>query len=138
MEGYSLDRTAPPVAQNAHTDISDGVAERTQIFQSSRDINHRVLRDWTPSPFSSPKKRSRYDYEADDALEEEDEDGGMEIDPMEANLRTPVEDHSQRPVKPLRRTLFPDTSIISKLSTSQSHTLYVSHDTSHSENPFLE
>jgi len=137
MEGYSLDRTAPPVAQNAHADAGDNVAERAQIFQSSRDINHRVLRDWTPSPFSSPKKRTRYDYEADDALEEETEGEGMEIDPMEANLQTLAGDRSQRPVKPLRRSLFPDASLTSKPST-QNHTLYADHDTSRSENPFLE
>ena len=70
-------RVTPPTAQslyqNEHKDVGDGVAETAQIFQSSRDINHRVLRCWTPSPFSSPKKRSRYDYEVEDALEEEGE-----------------------------------------------------------------
>lgn len=136
MEGYSIDRTAPPLAQNAHADAADGVAEPAQIFQSSREINQRVLRDWIPSPFSSPKKRRRYDYEADDALEE-DEGEGMEIDPEEANLQTTAEDRSQRPVKPLRRTLFADVSVASKPSISQNHTLYADHDTSCSENPFL-
>lgn len=113
------------------------MAESAQIFQSSRDINHRVLRDWTPSPFSSPKKRCRGDYEADDALEEDKEDG-MEIDPDEADLRTPAKDHSQRPIKPLRRTLFLDAFIASKPFISQSHTLSAGDDVSRSENPFLE
>lgn len=124
------------MAQNVHADASDAVAEPTQIFESSRDINHRVLRDWAPSPFSSPKKRSRYDYEADDALEEEDE--GMEVDPMEANLQTPAKDHSQRAVKPLRRTLFFDAPMASKPFISRNHTLYAEHDTSRSGNPFIE
>ena len=135
MEGYSIDRVP---SQNARTDASDAVAEPTQIFQSSRDINHRVLRDWTPSPFSSPKKRNRYDYEAGDALEEETEGEGMEIDPMEANLQIPAKDRSQRAVKPLRRTLFFDASIASKPPISQNHTLYADHDTSRSRNPFIE
>jgi len=138
MEGYSIDPTAPLVAQNAHTDGSEGVAEPAHIFQSSRDINHRILRDWTPSPFSSPKKRSRYDYEAEDALEEEDEGEGMELDPGEVNLQTATQDHSQRPIKPLRRALFADTSIASKPPISQNQTLYTNHDSSRSENPFLE
>lgn len=139
MEGYSIDRTAPPMAQNAHTGASDGVAEPAhEIFLSSRDINHRVLRGWTPSPFSSPKKRNRYDYEADDALKEEDEIESMEIDPNEANPQIPAEDRSQRPVKPLRRTLFSDASTASKSSIFQNHTLYADHDASRSENPFLE
>lgn len=138
MEGYSIDRGAPLVVQDAHTAASDAVAEPTQIFQSSRDINHRVLRDWAPSPFSSPKKRSRYDYEADEALEEEDEGGGMEIDPMETNLQTPAGDILPRAVKPLRRTLFSDASIASKPPISQNHTLYADHDTSHPGNPFIE
>ena len=141
MEGYSIDRAAASsVAQNAQTDACDAVAEPTQIFQSSRDINHRVLRDWAPSPFSSPKKRSRYDYEADDALEEEEGDEGevMEIDPMEAGLQTTAKDRSQRAVKPLRRTLFPDASIAPKPPIYQNHTLYTDHDTSRSGNPFIE
>jgi len=135
MEGYSIDRTAPVVAQDAHTASSDGVAETEQIFQSSRDINHRVLGNSVPSPFSSPKKRSRYDYETEGALEEEDEGEGMEIDPREANLQTSAE--AQRPIKPLRRTLFTDTSIASKPSISQNQTMYANH-TSRSENPFIE
>lgn len=138
MEGYSITPTAPLVVRNAHTDASDGVAEPAQIFQSSRDINHRVLRSWTPSPFSSPKKRSRYDYEAEDALEEEDEVGEcMELDPGEPDLQTLAEDHSQRPVKPLRRALFSGASTPSKLPASQDQTLYTHHDSSRSENPFL-
>jgi len=137
MEGYSIDRTAPLVAQDAHTAASDGVAETAQIFQSSRDINHRVLGNWVPSPFSSPKKRSRYDYEAEDALGEEDEGEGMEIDPREANLQTPADDLSPRPIKPLRRTLFADASVASEPSISQNQTLYANH-TSRPENPFLE
>lgn len=133
MEGYSTDRAEP--YQNEHKDVGDGVAETAQIFQSSRDINHRVLRCWTPSPFSSPKKRSRYDYEVEDALEEEGEGDGMKIDPVEANLQSPAQDISQRPVKPLRRTLFADTS---KLSIPQNHVMCANHDNSFSENPFLE
>ena len=138
MEGYSIDPTAPLVAQNGHTHASEGVAEPAQIFQSSRDINHRVLRNWTPSPFSSPKKRSRYDYEADDALEEEDEGEGMEIDPGVPNPQTTAQDHSQRPIKPLRRTLFADASVPSKPPVSQNQDLYANNDSSRSENPFLD
>jgi len=138
MEGYSVDPTAPLVAQNGHTCASEGVAEPAQIFQSSRDINHRVLRNWTPSPFSSPKKRSRYDYEAEDALEEEDEGEGMEVDPGEPNPRTAAQDHPQRPIKPLRRALFADTSVASRPPISQNKTLYANNDSSRSENPFLE
>ena len=138
MEGYSIDRTAPPVAQNAHEDANDGVAEHTQIFQSSRDINHRVLGNWIPSPFSSPKKRNRYDYEAEDAVEEEAEGEGMEIDPGEANLPTLAEDNPHRPIKPLRRTLLADASIPSKPSVSQNKNLYANHGSSDAENPFLE
>lgn len=136
MEGYSIDRTAP--LQNEHTDPSDGVAEPAQIFQSSRDINHRVLRDWTPSPFSSPKKRSRYHYEVDDALEEEDLWESMEIDPAETPLQSSAEDISQRPIKPLRRTLFVGVSTTPKLPIRQNHDLGADHDSSCSENPFLE
>jgi len=139
MEGYSIDRTGPPVpTQSAPTDASDGVAGPAQIFQSSRDINHRLLRNWTPSPFSSPKKRTRYDYEAEDALEEEDEEEGMEVDPGEANPQTPIRNHSHRPIKPLRRTLFVDASVASESSVSQDQTSYAYHDVSRSENPFLE
>ena len=139
-EGYSIDRTVPLVAQNpARADAGDGVADQAQIFQSSRDINHRVLRHWTPSPFSSPKKRTRCDYEAEDALEGEDEGGDMDIDSREADPQlTPAEAHSRRPIKPLRRTLFADTSIISKPPTSQNQTLGAHHDGSRSENPFIE
>jgi hypothetical protein len=137
MEGYSVDRAASLANQNAHTDASDAVAEPTQIFQSARDINHRVLNGLAPSPFSSPKKRSRYNYEADDALEEE-EGEDMEIDPMEVNLQTPAKDRSQRAVKPLRRTLFFDASIASKPPISQNRTSYAGHDTSRSGNPFIE
>ena len=133
MEGYSIDRAEPH--QNEQKDVGDGVAETAQIFQSSRDINHRVLRCWTPSPFSSPKKRSRHDYEVEDALEEEGEGEGMEIDPVEANLQSLAQDISQRPVKPLRRTLFADTS---KASIPQNHIMRANHDNSCSENPFLE
>jgi len=138
MEGYSIDPTAPPTTLNAHTDVSEGVAEPARIFQSSRDINHRVLRNWTPSPFSSPKKRNRCDYEAEDALEEEDEAEGMEVDLGETNPQTTAQDHSQRPIKPLRRALFADTSIASKPPISQNQPLYAHHDSSNSENPFLE
>ena len=138
MEGYSIDPTAPLVAQNGHTSASEGVAEPAQIFQSSRDINHRVLRNWTPSPFSSPKKRNRYDYEAEDALEEEAEGEGMEVDPGESNPQTTAQDNSQRPIKPLRRALFADPSVASRPSVSQNQTLYANNDSSRSENPFLE
>ncbi|KAF9651159.1 hypothetical protein BDM02DRAFT_3184868 [Thelephora ganbajun] len=139
MEGYFIDRTASLVAQDAHTDANGGAATAAaQIFQSSRDISHRVLRNCTPSSFSSPNKRTRYDYEAEDALEEEDEGEGMEIDPGEANPQTLAEDTPQRPIKPLRRTLFADASIASKSSISQNHTLYADHDNSRSENPFFE
>lgn len=131
MEGYSIER-------HARTDASDGVAEPAQIFQSSRDINSRVLRDWTPSPFSSPKKRTRHDYEAEDALEEEEEGEGMEVDPGGADPPTPVADHSQRPIKPLRRTLFVDASVAPKAPISQNQTFCAHDDSSHSENPFLE
>lgn len=134
MEGYSVDRTAP---QNMHTDVGDGVAEPAQIFQSSRDINYRVLGNWTPSPFSSPKKRSRYDYEAECALEEEEEDV-MEIDPGETNPQTPVENQSRRPIKPLRRTLFADSPVASKPSIPENQTACAHRDSSRSENPFLE
>lgn len=139
MEGYSVDRTAPLMAQNAHTDARVSVAGPAEIFQSSRDINDRVLKDWTPSPFSSPKKRSRYNYEADDAPEEEEEEGGMEIDLEGANLQTLVEDRSQRPIKPLRRTLFADASTASKPSIPRDHVSYADHvhDASGLENPFL-
>ena len=131
MEGYSVDRTAP---QNAHPDASDAVAEPAQIFQSSRDINHRVLGNWIPSPFSSPKKRTRCDYEAECALEEEDEGEDMEIDPGEPNLQQSLaENQSQRPIKPLRRTLF-----ASKSPNPQDQAPYTPHDGSQSENPFLE
>jgi hypothetical protein len=97
-----------------------------------------VLNNWTPSPFSSPKKRSRYDYETEDALEEEVGGERMEIDSGEANPQTPAKDHSQRPTKPLRRTLFANASIASKSSISQGQTLHAHHDSSQSENPFLE
>jgi hypothetical protein len=137
MEGYTIDRTAPLVAQDAHAGASDDVAEPAQIFRSSREINHRVLKDWTPSPFSSPKKRSRYDYEVEDALVEEDEGTGMEVDPVEANPQSPTQDILQRPIKPLRRTLFADASAASKLPIPQGHTLCADNDSSHSENPFL-
>lgn len=136
MEGYSIDRTAS--LQGEHIDIGSDVAEPAQIFQSSREINHRVLRNWTPSPFSSPKKRSRYDYEAEGALEEEDEGEGMEIDPVEPNPQGPAEDVPQRPIKPLRRTLFPETCIAPKPFISKSHLLCADQDSSHSDNPFLE
>ena len=127
------------MARNAHTDACDGVAEPTQIFQSSRDINHRVLGNWTPSPFSSPKKRCRYDYEAESALEEEDEEEGMKIDPGEANFQQTLAENSfQRPIKPLRRTLFVGVSITSKPPVSQNQIPYAHHDNLHSENPFLE
>lgn len=138
MEGYSIDPTAPLVVQGAHTDGSEGVAEPAQIFQSSREINHRVLRDWTPSPFSSPKKRNRHDYEAEDALEEEDVGDGMEIDPGQTNLQTTPQDRPQRPIKPLRRALFANTSIAPKPPIPQNEPLYANHDSSCSENPFLE
>lgn len=134
MEGYTIDRTAPP--QGARAETSENVAELGQIFQSSRDINQRLLKDWTPSPFSSPKKRSRCDYEIEDALEE-DLAEDMEIDPEEANPQNPAEDTPQRPIKPLRRTLFAGASM-TKLSVSQSHALCPDHDDSCSENPFLE
>ena len=136
MEGYSIDRTAP--LQNEHTDPGDGVAEPAQIFQSSRDINRQVLRNWTPSPFSSPKKRSRHHYEADDALEEEGVGENMEIDPIETNLQNSAEDISQRTIKPLRRTLFADVAITSKPSVLHTQPLCLGHDNSCSENPFLE
>lgn len=136
MEGYSIDRTAP--LQNENTDPRDGVAEPAQIFLSSRDINHRVLRHWTPSPFSSPKKRNRYHYEADDALEEEDLGENMEIDPVETNLQPSAEDISQRLIKPLRRTLFADVYTTPKLSIPQNSAPCVDYDDSRSENPFLE
>lgn len=136
MEGYSIDRTAS--IQNEHTDPGDGVAEPAQIFQSSRDINHRVLRDWTPSPFSSPKKRNRYNYEVDDALEEEDLGESMEIDPIGTNPQNSAENISQRPIKPLRRTLFVGVSTPSKPSIPQNHAPYVDHGNSRPENPFLE
>ena len=138
MEGYSVDRTASVVAQGAHTDARDPVADSGQIFQSARDINHRVLKDWTPSPFSSPKKRTRCDYEAGDALEQEDGDVSMEIDPEGANLQTSTEGYSQRPVKPLRRTLFPGASTTPRPSISQNLALHADYCTSRSENPFLE
>jgi hypothetical protein len=137
MEGYSIDRTAPP-QEDEHTDPGDGVAEPAQIFLSSRDINHRVLRHWTPSPFSSPKKRNRHHYEADEALEEEDLGESMEIDPVETNLQNLAEDISQRLIKPLRRTLFVDVSIAPKLPVPQTHSPCAGRDGSHSENPFLE
>jgi len=138
MEGYSTDPTAPLVAQNGHTYASEGVAEAAQIFQSSRDINHRVLRNWTPSPFSSPKKRNRYDYEAEDALEEEDEGECMEVDPGDPDPQPAAQDHSQRPIKPLRRALFVDASVTSKPPVSQNQGPYAHNDGSRSENPFLE
>ena len=128
LEGYSVDRTAP--IRNGQTDVVNDVEKQTQIFQSSRDINHRVLRNWTPSPFSSPKKRTRCDYE----VEEEDERDDMEIDPVDVTLQNPAESILQRPIKPLRRTLF--TSTASKPSLSQNR---ADHDTSsRSENPFFE
>lgn len=136
MEGYSIDRTAP--LQNEHADPDDGVAEPAQIFQSSRDINHQVLRNWTPSPFSSPKKRTRYHYEVEEALEEEDPGENMEVDPVETNPQTSAEDISQRAIKPLRRTLFTGVSVSSKPSIPRNHALCVDHDNSRSENPFLE
>ena len=136
MEGYSIDRTTP--LQDEHPDAGDGVAEQTQIFQSSRDINHRVLRDWTPSPFSSPKKRSRHHYEVDEVLEEEDLGESMEIDPIETKLQSSAKDISQRPIKPLRRTLFSGVPTASKRSIPQDHALGVDHNDSRSENPFLE
>lgn len=138
MEGYSVDRTAPVVVQGTHIAARDPVADSGQIFQSARDINHRLLKDWTPSPFSSPKKRTRYDYEAGDALEDEDGDVNMEIDPKGTNLQTRREDYSQRPIKPLRRTLFSDTFTIPKPTISQNRVLHADHSTSRSENPFLE
>lgn len=136
MEGYSIDRSAP--LQMEHTDTGDDVAEPAQIFQSSRDINYRVLKNWNPSPFSSPKKRSRYHYEVDGALEEEDLVESMDIDPIETNLQSSAEGISQRPMKPLRRTLFAGVPVTSKPSIPDKSTLCVDHDNSHSENPFLE
>lgn len=137
MEGYSVDRTASVVAQDVHTAARDPVADSGEIFQSARDINHRVLKDWTPSPFSSPKKRTRYDYEAGDAFEEEDDDASMEIDPKETNLQTRTGNYSQRPVKPLRRTLFSDASATPKPSISQNLVLHTDYGASSSEHPFL-
>ncbi|KAF9780196.1 hypothetical protein BJ322DRAFT_1112865 [Thelephora terrestris] len=123
MEGYSTDRAE--LLQDERADLGGGVAETAQIFQSSRDINRRVLRHWTPSPFSSPKKRSRYDYEVEEALEEEGEGEEMEIDHLVANLQSLAEGISHRPMKPLRRTLFTDTS---KPIIPQNHNMCTNHD----------
>ena len=116
------------------------MAEPAQIFQSSRDINHRVLKDWAPSPFSSPKKRSRYDYEAECVLEEGDEEESMEIDTTAegVDLHTPLGDHSQRPIKPLRRTLFADASKTHKTLISHTQILHLLHESPQLENPFIE
>lgn len=102
MEGYSTTRTI---------DASIGdPSSVSPIFRSARDINQAVFKPGTVSPFCSPKKRGRVDYEgtADESDASQDVDVEMHdivAEPSKADAISVGKPGGTvgRPTKPLPR-----------------------------------
>lgn len=136
MEGY---RTTPATSTQQSVEAPSETAP--SIFRSARDINGDIFKP-TVSPFCSPKKRGRFQYE--DSVESSDEETtDVEMDDMvQASLivksaDTPI----RRPMKPLRKfapqaspvkTPINPTNVLSGQSRPQAASVDPQHD------PFLD
>lgn len=100
MEGY---RTTAVSTQTADAATTNPVIA-APIFRSAQDINFQIFKSGTVSPFCSPKKRDRFQYEdLAESTDAEDTDVEMgeaaSVQQSTESSDTPV----RRRLKPLRK-----------------------------------
>ena len=117
MEGYLTNRD--PVGTNSNT-VSASTRSPTfdpLIFRSARDTNQAVFTSGSISPFPSPRKRGRIEYE-DQPESADDTDDDVDVEMHDTDSIPPDFEPRSRLIKPLRKTRrpiivdpFPMTSI---------------------------
>jgi hypothetical protein len=110
MEGYATHRSVMATSPTPPDASANDPVYSASIFRSARDINRHVFASRTISPFSSPKKRSRSQYE-DHSVQIHAEDDDVEM--YDATIASPCLEYSgeskTRRIKPLRQTKCPST-----------------------------